>query len=200
MASEAARLSPLLTLWDSPPVLLGYSLGGRTALSWACADSDSFAALILIGASPGIENHDEREARLAADQSLAQRIASSGAAAFADFWEATPIISSQSDIPEPYGSALRARRRRCSPEGLGASLKGMGTGRMPPLWSELSKLPLPTLLITGSKDAKFCEIARAMQARIPKATHRTVKGAGHCCHLEQPDRTAAIIEDFLAPL
>ena len=71
---------------------------------------------------------------------------------------------------------------------------------MPSLWSELMALPLPTLLLTGARDAKFCGIAEAMQARLPHAAHSIVEDAGHCCHLEQPERTAALIEDFLALL
>ena len=52
---------------------LGYSMGGRTALQVASFRPEAVNALILEGASPGLPTVDERLARIAADEVLAQR-------------------------------------------------------------------------------------------------------------------------------
>ena len=54
--------------------LIGYSLGGRIALSFAHAFSNKVASLFLIGTSPGI-NNDEAMIRKISDSNLASLIA-----------------------------------------------------------------------------------------------------------------------------
>ena len=45
------------------PVLIGYSLGGRTALNFASNHTDKLRALVLESTSPGISSPTEREQR-----------------------------------------------------------------------------------------------------------------------------------------
>src|SRR3954469_17959165 len=54
--------------------LAGYSMGRRSALHAALALQDRLERLVLVGASPGIADAGEREARRAADDALAGRI------------------------------------------------------------------------------------------------------------------------------
>ncbi|VAX19524.1 2-succinyl-6-hydroxy-2,4-cyclohexadiene-1-carboxylate synthase, partial [hydrothermal vent metagenome] len=51
-------------------VLLGYSMGGRAALSFASQHPSKIKALILESSTAGIENADEREERLMNDTEL----------------------------------------------------------------------------------------------------------------------------------
>ena len=53
---------------------LGYSMGGRLALYVAATIPKAVDRLVLIGASPGLADPGEREARRAADEALADRI------------------------------------------------------------------------------------------------------------------------------
>jgi len=200
MEEECARLAELVEDIPARPVLLGYSLGARTALNWALNSQTSFAALVLIGGSPGLEDVEARRQREDSDRKLAERILSDGVSPFADYWEALPIISSQRSIRAPFGEALRARRRSNVAEGLAASLRGMGTGAQVSHWHRLSDLQLPTLLITGADDTKFEHIADQMAEEIPSCQHLSVGRAGHCTHLEQPEITAQGINDFLASI
>lgn len=177
--------------------VLGYSMGGRTALHFALAFPERVEALILVGATPGFRDPADRLARRRADEALAQRIEADGVGSFADRWESLPILASQARIAEPLRTAMRARRREHGAAGLASSLRGMGTGAMESVWGRLAGLDLPTLLITGADDPKFTEVARDMLGLLPRASHVVVGRAGHCAHLERPDEAAAQIWGFL---
>ncbi|MCB9743445.1 MAG: 2-succinyl-6-hydroxy-2,4-cyclohexadiene-1-carboxylate synthase [Alphaproteobacteria bacterium] len=195
-ATLAASLHALRPLLDEAPVLLGYSLGGRLALHLALERPPE--ALVLIGASPGLETEAARAARRDADEALAIEITEKGIPAFAQAWARVPIIATQARIPEPWRSEMAARRLLNTPSGLAASLRGLGTGALPSLWDRLGALHCPTLLLVGEEDLKFRDIAARMAARLPRAEQVLIPGAGHCAHLEQPRASARAVADFLA--
>ena len=180
-----------------PAVWLGYSMGGRVALQVARARPDLVERLILVSATPGLEDAAEAQERRAQDAERATSIERDGALAFLARWGEHPLIATQSRAPEPYLSELRARRRRSRAIGLANSLRGMGTGSMCSLWDELDAIHAPTLLITGGEDAKFDGIARRMLRRLPRAGHAIVAGANHAPQLERPAATAAAVDAFL---
>ena len=64
----------LLVEAGGPGVYVGYSMGGRLALHAALAAPSSVLALVLVGATAGIEDPAERAARRAADEELAASI------------------------------------------------------------------------------------------------------------------------------
>lgn len=170
--------------------LAGYSMGGRIALSLALAAPERVARLALIGASPGIADHEERRARRAADDALAERIEREGIEAFARAWAALPLWAGQ---PPEVAAAADAERRSQSPAGLAAALRGLGTGVMEPLWERLPRLAIPVALIVGERDAKFRAIAERMADALPDAEVHVVPGAGHAVQLEAPEAVAALL-------
>jgi 2-succinyl-6-hydroxy-2,4-cyclohexadiene-1-carboxylate synthase len=171
--------------------LAGYSMGGRIALSLALAAPERVSRLTLIGASPGIADADERRARQAADDALADRIEREGIEAFAREWAALPLWADQ---PPAVAQAAHAMRLTQSPAGLAAALRGLGTGVMEPLWERLPELTIPVTLIAGERDAKFRAIAERMATGLPDATLHVVPDAGHAPQLEQPQAVAALLE------
>ena len=82
-ASFAACAAYVRALADGPCTLVGYSMGGRIALYTALALPGLVERLVLVGASPGIADAAEREARRRADAALADRIEAIGVEAFA---------------------------------------------------------------------------------------------------------------------
>lgn len=177
---------------------LGYSLGGRTALHVAAAHPRAVAALVLIGASAGLDCTEERLARRTADDALAARIERDGVGAFVDYWEALPLFAGMRALPAGEREAIRAGRLANSATGLANSLRGMGTGAQEPLQHRLAGLPMPALVLAGELDAKFSAVGRELAAAMPAATFAAVPGAGHAAHTEQPGATAALVTAFLA--
>jgi len=177
--------------------LAGYSMGGRLALSLALRHPDRVAALVLIGATPGIEDESERAARAKADATLADSIERDGIEAFSRAWEANPLFATQAEMDEPLRASMRAQRLAQDPAKLAAALRAFGTGEQPPVHDKLAQLAMPVLAMAGELDPKFSAIAAAMAARIPGAAVRIVPGAGHAVPLERATECAQEIETFL---
>jgi len=197
-AGDLVRLAQGLGL--RRPVLLGYSMGGRTALTLSRLHPDFAGALILIGASPGLHDLDEREERRSADEAAACELESSGAAGFIARWQELPLLRSQRRMQPDQWQAFSARRCAADAVGLASSLRTMGTGSMPPLWDRLGEVSTPTLLITGEEDVRYTAIARDMAGQMAAAQCRTIAGAGHSPHLERPAVVAEVVLDFLGGL
>lgn len=178
-------------------VVLGYSMGGRVAMQLGAAAPERVAALVLEGASPGIDDAGERAARAASDRALADDIERDGIEAFVDRWERVPIFATQARLSDDVRARQRERRLTNRTIGLANSLRGMGAGAQSSLWPRLHELTMPALLIAGEDDAKYSGMARAMASRMPAATVRIVAGAGHAVHLERPDAFSDHVKEFL---
>ena len=177
--------------------VLGYSMGGRLALWLATRRPQRVRGLILESASPGIEDEAERRRRVASDEALAGRILAHGVEAFVDEWQRQPLLRPAPHVSAERRAAQRAERLDNQPVGLANSLRGMGAGRQPPLWSSLPQLGLPVTLLVGEHDARYVEIAARMRAGLPAARLWVVPEAGHTVHLDQPGRFAQLIKTVL---
>jgi 2-succinyl-6-hydroxy-2,4-cyclohexadiene-1-carboxylate synthase len=176
----------------APPrfTLAGYSMGGRIALHLALAVPDRIERLVLIGASPGLANPAEREARRATDERIAGEIERSSIERFARRWAQTPVLAGQ---PPEVAAAVHADRLRNEPAGLARALRGLGTGALPSLWDRLHEIEPPVSLLVGERDEKFRQIGSEMAAALRRAELVVVPGAGHAVHLEAPGEVAAAI-------
>jgi 2-succinyl-6-hydroxy-2,4-cyclohexadiene-1-carboxylate synthase len=174
-------------------VYVGYSMGGRLALRLALDRPELVRALVLIGASPGIEDADERVARVASDEALATKLEAVGVDAFLDDWLRQPLFATL-----PADRAMRDERRTNTVAGLASSLRLAGTGAMEPLWSRLHEVRVPVLMVTGQRDGKFTALAQRMAAALnPHGWVVEVPDAGHSVHLEQPAATAHAVTSWL---
>lgn len=175
-----------------PFTLAGYSMGGRIALHTALALAPAVRNLILIGASPGLDDPGERAQRRAGDDRLADDIEASSLEAFAERWARTPVLAG---LPDEVAAAVHADRLRNTPAGLAAALRGLGTGALEPVWDRLRELPMPATLIVGERDAKFRALAEQMRGMLRRTIVAVVPGTGHAVHLEAPAAVARIITD-----
>jgi len=173
-------------LGTGPINLLGYSMGGRLALYIAVHYPELVQKLILESSSPGLATAAERDARRQQDNDLADWIEANGIAAFVNRWQKLSLWDSQKQLSAAQQMALRQQRLHNNPIGLANSLRGMGTGVQPSLWSHCPQLPIPTLLITGELDTKFVRINTDMASKFPQATHEIIFDCGHTVHLERP--------------
>ena len=178
--------------------LLGYSMGGRLALTIAALFSNSVKSLLLESASPGLKTSEERLQRKKADANLAEKIEQEGIESFEKYWSEIPLFATQQKLPQEKRTAIRQQRLQNSVVGLSCSLKGMGTGSQPSWWGALSDLSMSVLLVTGTEDRKFTKIASQMVQLIPSAVWKEINGAGHAIHVEDSAKFGTIIKEFLS--
>ena len=177
--------------------LVGYSLGGRLALHTvlrAADDRGRFGALVTLGATPGIEDPDERTRRRDADEELATWIESSSIDDVVDRWERIPALAGQSAA---LVAAQRADRLSHDPMRLAELLRTTGQGALEPVWQRLSGLETPLLALAGERDPRYTAAAKRMAALAPNGRAATIAAAGHAAHLERPQAFSVALLEFL---
>jgi 2-succinyl-6-hydroxy-2,4-cyclohexadiene-1-carboxylate synthase len=178
--------------------LLGYSMGGRVAITFAGLYPEMVRKLVLESTTPGLENESDKAARIQQDHNLATRIEAGGLEKFIEFWESIPLFQSQLNLPVDVREQIRSQRLQNNPGGLANSLRGMGTGAQPSWWDRLSSFQFETLLVTGTNDEKFCKIAEKMLSELPNANHLSINDCGHAIHVEEPEKFGTIVSEFLS--
>lgn len=191
MAAQVAALGE--ECLGGPFHLVGYSMGGRVALTLACRRRELLRSLTLIGASAGLADKSERAARRLSDNQLAESMELEGLESFVDRWMAGPLFATQKLLGDDFLAAARAQRLGNSPVGLARSLRAAGTGAMLPLHDDLRRCDVPTVFVAGAQDPKFTAIAVELAGLMPTADVAVIEGAGHAAHLEQPDAVAAVV-------
>lgn len=169
----------------------GYSMGGRLCLRLALERPDLVERLVLVSATPGLRTDEERTARVASDEALAQSVERDGVDAFLERWLAQPMFAGV-----PADAPGLDDRRSLTAGHLAYCLRVLGTGTMEPVWDRLEELHMPVLVVTGTRDAKFDAIGAEMAERITGARHVRLDG-GHALPLEAPEALAAVINDFV---
>ena len=177
--------------------VVGYSMGGRAALHLAVHHPERVAGLVLISTTAGLVEEAERQTRIVSDEALARRIEAEGVEAFMEYWLGQDMLQSLRRLPPAEYAAMRQERLTNRPEGLAGSLRGMGAGRMTPLWRRLESLELPSLVLAGEEDEKYCALARSL-ARVLSAHLRVLPRLGHSLPTEAPREVAQAIARFLA--
>jgi 2-succinyl-6-hydroxy-2,4-cyclohexadiene-1-carboxylate synthase len=197
-ASDLTETARLLGETGGEAFYLGYSLGGRVCLTLAHARPDLVRGLVLVGATAGIADDDERGARRSCDERLADRLdpgdqSGLGLEAFLDEWLSQPLFAHLSPAQQD-----RPARRRNTTAGLARSLRTVGAGTQTPTHDRLDALAVPTLLVAGARDTKFAAIAREMAGAIgARATVELIEGVHHAAPFEAPARFIAVVERWL---
>ncbi len=170
-----------------PFILGGYSFGGRVALHFALRYPTRLNRLVVLGATRGIQDPDERSERRSRDETLADHIELVGIDVFLDEWLDQKMFAG---LPlDPIERAARST----DAEGLANSLRFAGSGTQSWLASQLSALDVETLTIAGRDDLKFSAEALTIAATVQHGHHQLVENANHAAHLAQPEATALII-------
>lgn len=176
---------------------VGYSLGGRICLHLALRRPILAERLVLVGATAGLEDVDERSERARADDALAKRIAEGGDAglgAFIDEWLSAPLFE---DLNER--DANREARLVNTADGLAGALAHFGLGTQLPLWEQARAIRMPVLILAGEKDEKFVALGERLAAAIgTNALFLLVPEAGHAVPFQQPGAFATLIRSFVA--
>ncbi len=177
--------------------ILGYSMGGRLALSFSVLYPEFVRTLILESSSPGLESEEERLSRIHNDEKLARRIRVYGIERFVDDWEKIPLFASQERLPNDKKAEIRQERLSHTSIGLQNSLLGMGTGAQPSYWNDLKEISFPVLLLAGELDKKFVQLASRMQNYLNICQFETINDTGHAIHVEEPKKFGRIVSEFI---
>lgn len=178
--------------------LLGYSMGGRLAITFAALYPEMVRKLVLESTTPGLKTIKEREARIQLDTKLAEKIQTEGVKTFVDYWENIPLFQSQKNLSPEKRAVIREQRLGNKATGLANSLLGMGTGSQPSWWNSLESFSFETLILAGEQDVKFYKIGEEMLSKLPNAKFLSIKKAGHAIHVEEPEKFGTIVSGFLS--
>ncbi|PKN57394.1 MAG: hypothetical protein CVU56_11060 [Deltaproteobacteria bacterium HGW-Deltaproteobacteria-14] len=174
-------------------VLLGYSLGGRLALTSFLHPASPHAALIVVAADPGGLNPGARAARLARDRAWAARFRSEPWGSLLAAWDAQPVFAGRPQtLPRGAGEGER--------EALAQALERWSVAAQPDLRAAIVAERRPILWVVGAEDPKFLGIAEAVAASAPCVRLEVVPGAAHRVPWEAPERFAALATGALAEL
>jgi 2-succinyl-6-hydroxy-2,4-cyclohexadiene-1-carboxylate synthase len=184
-----------LVAQGGPGVYVGYSMGGRVSLHAVLAHPESVEGLVLIGATGGIDDEQQRIERRAADEQLAERVEEIGVEAFIDAWLANPLFAGLDEA-----SAMRHDRLRNSAEGLASSLRTCGTGTQEPVWTRLGEIRCPTRVVVGENDTKFTELGERLVSEIRDSEMVIIPDCGHSVALEDPAAVTRVVAELLVDL
>jgi 2-succinyl-6-hydroxy-2,4-cyclohexadiene-1-carboxylate synthase len=173
-------------------------MGGRVALAFGAAHPARVKSALLVGASAGIRDPQQRAKRVRDDEALAERIEREGVEAFVDFWISQPFLVDARRLGARGVAEARKMRLTNSAHGLAASLRGMGSGAQPPMHDVLARVGVPICLAVGEEDLKYRALAAEMSRELPNARVEIVPDAGHSAHTDNPAAFLQIARRFLA--
>lgn len=174
------------------PVVLGHSMGGKTAMTLALGHGAAIGGLIVADIAPvaytvGFMGHVEAmraldlaaiARRADADAALADAVSEPGVRAF--------LLHNLVSRDGGYGWQVDLEAVAANAEALAGFAAAAGT------------YDGPTLLLRGSASGYVRpEHEDAIRRLFPRAAIETMEGAGHWLHAERPDDFAGRVRDFL---
>ncbi|WP_052285091.1 2-succinyl-6-hydroxy-2,4-cyclohexadiene-1-carboxylate synthase [Kluyvera genomosp. 1] len=170
--------------------LVGYSLGGRIAMHYACCSRpQGLAGVIVEGAHPGLTDADARQQRLHSDQRWVQRFADQPLADVFHDWYQQPVFSSLTAVQR---DALVTLRQDNDGRALAAMLMATSLAVQDDLRPALRRCPTPFWYLCGERDVKFRAIAEELSLPC-----RIIHDAGHNAHRENPAGVVACLAQIL---
>jgi pimeloyl-ACP methyl ester carboxylesterase len=185
VARDAAELVDFLG-YETVSVL-GTSLGGRVAQTFAIAYPQRVSNLMLCNTWPINANLAELNPRIRDLQRLASGLPETATALAKMYFSGEFVDTNPQVIDDLFGGPIfpgRAARRALVAEVQAA---------------QISSITARTLLISGEEDCivPTC-VMRDMQLAIPKSEFTTIPKVGHAPSIETPDVIAAIVANWLA--
>lgn len=182
--------------FSRPPILVGYSMGGRIALYTALKYPAHFSALVLESATAGISSETDRAARLQLDQARAAQLRQVDMPTFLTEWYRQPIYASLAHRPELIEQIIH-KKSDGNRDHLAEAVVRLSPGLQSPLWDRLATWSKPTLIIAGQLDDKYLELAFRMSQRLNNSLLTIVPRAGHIVHLENRPDFIGTLKSFL---
>jgi 2-succinyl-6-hydroxy-2,4-cyclohexadiene-1-carboxylate synthase len=172
-------------------ILIGYSLGGRFALSLYKKDPDKYAGLVLVCTDPGLEDESKRDLLLKNDEKWATNFQEMEWERLLHAWNQLPVFAGVSNPIPPR--EMDFNRTELSRLWLLSS-----KAKNPSLWNIIPDINVPTLVITGTKDTKFDSVGKEMvQRNKDYITQQQFQGIGHRVPWEDKNRFVEVMRSFI---
>ncbi len=180
---------------DHPPVLVGYSMGGRVALETLVRTDRALPLSGTVFESAGLGPRDDADRTALAKRSRQwlAKLQAEGVEAFVDWWESLPLFATQRLLEQDVRDRVRAERIGCGVDGLACMLAGTGQHLQSYADDSLAALQdaaargIAVVYLAGEHDDRYCAIAEAIRASSPLVQVHIVDDAGHNIHLERLD-------------
>ena len=183
-------------------VLMGLSMGGRNAFTYAASHPERVRALVIVDAAP--------QSRAAGSANIRRFVQQDDELdSIDDFVARVQRYNPRRPVEQIRGSLLHNLKqlpngkwtwkydKRLRSPGARAPEPGL-TER---LWGYLERIRCPTLLVRGGmSDMVDMETAEAMRQRIPDGRVATVENAGHLVMGDNPSGFQEAVAEFLAEL
>jgi pimeloyl-ACP methyl ester carboxylesterase len=185
--------SDVLALMDTLGIerasLVGHSMGSFVAQQVALAAPGRVERLMLVGYAPSIHSMAGIDGFTAALNALQDPVPEQFAREF-------QVSTIHRPIPDEFLDTAVATSLRLPARVWRGIMAGMLATAPAP---ELDRLGIPTLALSGERDAVFPPAARrALLAQLPGARSVTYPATGHAPHWERPEIFAADLVGFLA--
>lgn len=181
---------------DGRAHVMGYSMGGRMALSFVHDCADRTASLVLESAGMGADTPEARAGMNARDAAWVERLRTCSIEEFVDYWEGLPLFASQKGMDSEVRQFMRQIRLSCDVGVLSRCIQGAGQHAMPYFAEAVRSFRMPILYIAGMKDAKYTKVALDLAAHGHVAC--SLLACGHTAHLETPEALCSHVRPFLA--
>ncbi|QXO18258.1 2-succinyl-6-hydroxy-2,4-cyclohexadiene-1-carboxylate synthase [Vibrio ostreae] len=178
-----------------PVWLVGYSLGGRIAMTGAaCGWFSGFnlSGLLIEGGHFGLPTNQEREPRWIHDSRWAMRFAHEPIEQVLSDWYQQAVFSS---LNHAQRQTLITKRSANLGQAVASMLLSTSLATQPYLLPALQQARLTTHYVCGERDKKFSQLATQSGLSFSQ-----VGQAGHNVHHEQPDAFALIIQRLIGSL
>ena len=179
--------------------LLGYSMGGRIALGYACKKPQRLTSLILESTGLGCISACESQAIRTRNEKMACLLEKEGIEAFVEAWEKLPVFAPEKHLPRAVQKQLHTERLANKPQALAHSLRESGQQVMPDYRDAIAALSIPILYIAGTRDIKYADLARDLQKKhgVDATIYTAFFESGHNVHLELPHPYCKRVNEFL---
>ena len=173
--------------------LLGYSLGGRIAMTFASTQPNGLQSLIIENAHPGLTDTAQKQQRCQHDARWAKRFYRESIHQVLHDWYQQPVFA---DLTEPERNQLIQQRSQNHPTVLAKTLCRYSLARQPDCRDWIKNTTTPVLYLCGTQDSKFQAVGRSLAASN-QALQLTLLPGGHNLHRATPDEMANTIRHWL---
>ncbi len=197
-ARAADDIAAVLTALDLPKAhIVGLSMGGFATLHFGFRHPRKALSLVVGGCGYGAEP-GSREKFHAECETAARGMESNWTDAMEKYALGPTRVQLQNKDVRGWRE-FAAQLAEHSPKGSANTMRGVQM-RRPSLWDlveDMSRLTLPTLIITGDEDVPCLEPALLMKRLIATSGLVILPKSGHTINLEEPEAFNRAVGDFL---